>query len=235
MFDSMLGITEFLNDSTFVNNDTFNFNRYYNAGNFENNGQITATLDATNAGYWHNATGSQIDLNNNFTNGDSTSSTHNAILENDGFFTIGNNWRNLDTITGSSSGAFYIQNGTYNQGVMIGNFLFCDQTPTTGTEPIIDYNTGSIDTNITYCSVNIRTEDNSLLLSVFPNPVNDILYVTGKTINLIKLYDISGKQIFAKQVNKEKNRLEFGKIQPGIYFLKIFSNRKVSVKKIIVK
>ncbi|MCD6366999.1 MAG: T9SS type A sorting domain-containing protein [Bacteroidales bacterium] len=227
-------VTEFLNDSIFTNNDTFNFNRFYNTGTFENNGQINSTLDATNAGYWHNAQGAQIDLDNNFTNGDSLTTVHNAVFENDGVFNIGNSWSNLDTTKGSATGAFYIQNGTYNQGVMSGNFLFCDQTPTTTIEPIIDYNIGTIDTNITYCAVNIETENGLANISVFPNPAHSEFYVTGVNIQKVELFDISGKKIMSKQTTNDKIRFDVKNQSNGIYFLRVSFSDKNLVKKIVI-
>ena len=227
-------VTEFLNDSIFANNDTFNFNRFYNAGTFENTGQINSTLDATNAGYWHNAQGAQIDLDNNFTNGDSSTTVHNAVFENDGVFNIGDSWSNLDTTKGSATGAFYIQNGTYNQGVMTGNFLFCDQTPTTTIEPIIDYNIGTIDSNITYCAVNIESENEQANISVFPNPAHNEFYVTGVDIQKVELFDISGRKIMSKQVTNDKTRFDVKNQLNGIYFLRISFSDKNLVKKIVI-
>ena len=227
-------VTEFLNDSIFTNNDTFNFNRFYNAGTFENNGQINSTLDATNAGYWHNTQGAQIDLDNNFTNGDSSTTTHNAVFENDGVFNIGDSWTNLDTTKGSATGAFYIQNGTYNQGIMSGNFLFCDQTPTPTIEPIIDYNTGTIDTNITYCAVNIELENGLANILIFPNPAHNEFYVTGTNIQRVELFDISGRKIMSKQVVNDKIQIDVRNQFNGIYFLKISFPEGNLVKRIII-
>ena len=232
--DGTVTVTEFLNDSVFSNTDTFNFNRFYNAGTFENTGQVNSTLDATNAGYWHNAQGAQIDLDNNFTNGDSSLSTHNAVFENDGVFNIGDSWTNLDTTKGSATGAFYIQNGTYNQGVMTGNFLFCDQSPTTTIEPIIDYNTGTIDSNITYCAVNIESENGLSNISVFPNPAHNEFYVTGKNIRKAELFDIGGRKIISRQATNNKIRVDVKNQSNGIYFLRISSSDENLVKKIII-
>ncbi len=227
-------VTEFLNDSSFTNNEIFNFNRFYNAGNFENYSQVTGTLDATNAGYWHNVQGAQIDLSNNFTNGDSSTSTHNAVFENDGVFNIGDSWSNLDTIKGSSTGAFYIQNGTYNQGVMSGNFLFCDQTPTTTIEPIIDYNTGTIDTNITYCAVNIESENSLSNISIFPNPAQNEFFVTGINIQSVQLFDISGRKIMTKQATNNSVHFDVKNQSNGIYFLRISARGGNTVRKLII-
>lgn len=232
--DGIVTVTEFYNDSIFTNNNEFNFNRYYNAGNFENNGQINSTLDATNAGYWHNAQGAQIDLDNNFTNGDSSTTVHTAVFENDGVFNIGDSWSNLDTTKGSSTGAFYIQNGTYNEGVMMGNFLFCDQTPTTTIEPIIDYNLGTIDPNITYCAVNIELENNLANISIFPNPAQNELFVTGIDLQSVQVFDISGRKIMSKQTINGKVRFDVSNQSNGIYFLKIFTHEGNTVRKLII-
>ncbi|RKX20586.1 MAG: hypothetical protein DRP35_05825, partial [Candidatus Zixiibacteriota bacterium] len=227
-------VTEFLNEDLFTNNGNFNFNRFYNAGDFENHNQVTGTLDATNAGYWNNVQGAQIDLDNNFTNGDSSTTTHNAVFLNNGIFNIGDSWSNLDTTKGGATGAFYIQNGTYNQGVMSGNFLFCDQTPTTTIEPIIDYNIGTIDTNITYCAVNIESENELANISIFPNPAHSEFYVTGINIQRVELFDISGRKIMSKQVINDKIRFDVKNQSNGIYFLRVSFSDKNLVKKIVI-
>lgn len=232
--NGVVTVVEFLNDSTFTNNGTYTFNRYYNAGSFENYGQVTCTLDATNAGYWYNAQGSQTDLSNNFTNSDGISTTYTAVFENDGIFNIGNDWSNLDTTKGNSTGAFYIQGGTYNEGVMTGSFLFCDQTPTTTIEPIIDYNTGIIDSNITYCAVNIELENNLSTIRLFPNPTNKKFFVTGSDITKIQVLDIRGKILMSKQVTNGKISFDITNWTNGIYFVKIFSISGNLVKKLVI-
>lgn len=224
---------DFLNNSSFTNTGNFNFNRFYNAAYFENTNQVTGSLDATNAGYhWYNAVGATIDLSNNFTNGDSSSALI-AVFINDGIFNVGNNWSNQDSTIGSSTGAFYIQNGTYNQGIMKGYFLFCDQSPTTSIPPIIDYNIGSIDTNITYCSVNIEANklDDSIL--IYPIPAKDYFIVNGININKAELYDISGRMILSLYPDKDIFKVDVKTQRQGVYFFKIYTNLESKVVKLI--
>ncbi len=224
--------TDFLNDSNYTNTGTFNFTRFYNAYYFDNTNQMTGSVDATNAGYWHNFTGATIDLANNFTNGDSSTALV-AVFVNDGTFNIGDSWTNQDTTRGSSTGAFYIQNGTYNQGVMTGDFLFCDQSPTTAIPPIIDYNIGTIGPNITYCSVNIESNNSDNRFSIYPNPAKAYVMVDGKDITKAELFDISGRLVITMSPNSDNFKINLKDQNQGIYFLKLYSNSESKVVKLI--
>ncbi len=234
--EGTVSVTEMFNDSSYTNNGVFNFNRYYNNNYFINNDTINSTLDATNAGYWYNAYGAVINLDNNFTNGNTSNAYHTAVFVNNGDFFIGNSWHNADTTKGTQTGRFVVQNGSYNSGVMIGNFDFCDQTPIVSSAPFIDYNTGTVDANITYCAVGIKNNI-SYKIKIFPNPALDIINIKTN-YNLYKkidIYNILGKKVLSKTVNKNNNiyKLNIKQLKKGIYFIKIQTGKSIIIKKII--
>ena len=228
-------VTEMFNDSAYTNNGTFNFNRYYNNDYFVNNGTINSTFDATNAGYWYNANNATIDLNHNFTNGDTSNTYHTAVFVNNGNFNIGDSWHNADTTKGASTGSFIVQNGSYNTGVMIGSFDFCDQTPITTTTPFIDYNTGTIDTNITYCSVGIKNNKITDKIKIYPVPSPDFINIESniKLNNTLKVYNILGSVVTSLNINKQNNNLykiDIRNLKSGIYFIKINNQSKKIIR-----
>ncbi len=200
-------------------------------GNLINNGTINSTFDATNAGYWYNANNATIDLNHNFTNGDTSNTYHTAVFVNNGNFNIGDSWHNADTTKGASTGSFIVQNGSYNTGVMIGSFDFCDQTPITTTAPFIDYNTGTIDTNITYCSVGIKNNKITDKIKIYPVPSPDFINIESniKLNNTLKVYNILGSVVTSLNINKQNNNLykiDIRNLKSEIYFIKINNQSK---------
>lgn len=79
-------------------------------------------------------------------------------------------------------------------------------------------------TNSSYVSTNN--------ISVFPNPVSDILYVRGASnIFDVYLFDLTG-QIQYRSVNYTQNQLNISSLAPGIYILKINSGNTSFIQKI---
>ncbi len=75
-------------------------------------------------------------------------------------------------------------------------------------------------------------------VSIYPNPTGDILNITPKETNdvkisKIKLMDITGQQIFEKEFIGPADRIDLKDIPKGIYFLKIENNKEIIIDKII--
>ena len=78
-------------------------------------------------------------------------------------------------------------------------------------------------------------ELNNLLVSIFPNPTNtDFIYIKSSIAGYknIELFDINGRKIIQTKLSGDK--LNTGKLNSGIYLLKIMINGRVSFSKIIV-
>ena len=77
--------------------------------------------------------------------------------------------------------------------------------------------------------------DLSLNLSVYPNPISDILYINSDVqINMIKVSDITGKTIIQlNNVNDNNIKLPLQNIESGMYILSVKSNQRILVKKIV--
>lgn len=68
-------------------------------------------------------------------------------------------------------------------------------------------------------------------LSIYPNPVNDLLKINFKgNINKVEVINILGKVIHTQSKSKE---LDFQRVIPGVYNLKIYSNNNIFLKKLI--
>lgn len=88
-------------------------------------------------------------------------------------------------------------------------------------------------TPVNICATSL-TKNDIEGLNVFPNPVDDILFITSKN-NLeknIKLFDMTGKKVIDSKMNSEIN---ISSLKAGIYVAKITEMGKTATRKIIVK
>ena len=86
------------------------------------------------------------------------------------------------------------------------------------------------------CNLNINDVFYDSKITLYPNPVNDILTIRSEADKniTIELYDINGKKIFIKSVNKGVSQFDFTNLVKGIYFTK-FNNDDIDFTKIIIK
>lgn len=86
-------------------------------------------------------------------------------------------------------------------------------------------------------ATSLENQNLDAAFTVFPNPANDKLTVETSNISkenmVYQIQDVNGRIV--KQVSSEENRVSIptGKLNSGIYFLKIVSRRGVVVKKIV--
>jgi len=66
---------------------------------------------------------------------------------------------------------------------------------------------------------------------VYPNPTNDILYIKGKNIENIMIVDLAGRVIG----NYKSFVIDVSNYNKGIYFVKIYSEDKIHIDKIIIQ
>ncbi len=80
-------------------------------------------------------------------------------------------------------------------------------------------------------TASIEKTDVTLDFKVYPNPASDILYITSKgEIEAIKIINLSGKII---QTSKGTGALSIRDLSPGVYFVQVRINGKLSVAKFI--
>ncbi len=71
-------------------------------------------------------------------------------------------------------------------------------------------------------------------LKLFPNPVKDILTLTNDSpIDKIEIFNQIGQNILIENPEIESTSVNFSKFSKGIYFVKIYSNKKSTISKII--
>ena len=99
-----------------------------------------------------------------------------------------------------------------------------------------DYN-APIDTgiaNTTFQSLNNSSFEKDNSISIYPNPANSIVNIKAKsTLKSIELYDVQGRILQTKLVNKTNEIIDISTHSKGIYFLKITSDDGVKVEQIV--
>ena len=84
-------------------------------------------------------------------------------------------------------------------------------------------------------STTLSAVDNEIIeLKMYPNPTTG--YITfNKSIDLIQIFDITGKQIINFENIITNQELDISKLDTGYYIIKIFNDEEVQNKKLIVR
>lgn len=72
-------------------------------------------------------------------------------------------------------------------------------------------------------------------ISLYPNPVDDILKIRSKGINITKIEIFSGVGGKVKELKSNFKSIFLGDLTRGIYLIKIYSGKDYTVKKLIKK
>ena len=74
---------------------------------------------------------------------------------------------------------------------------------------------------------------------IYPNPGSGIVVIEIKSDkyfdNFLQVFDVLGKQLTAQTINADKTSIDLSGEGPGIYILKLMSNEKVVIRKIIIE
>ena len=85
--------------------------------------------------------------------------------------------------------------------------------------------------NLNY--TNLSNSD-SELINIYPNPTNSELNIYLNDLFSLEFYDISGKMLFNQNNLYKSFKLNTSNFNSGVYFIKIYSNKLVKTKKILV-
>ena len=88
--------------------------------------------------------------------------------------------------------------------------------------------------DFTYEELGVSVMELSLSSNIYPNPVKDILNVEAENIDLVELYDIYGRKLYSEE-KSDNVRIDMNNFSDGVYFVKIYSEGKSSVEKIMKK
>ena len=79
--------------------------------------------------------------------------------------------------------------------------------------------------------------DRTNLLSVFPNPANDKLFIQTNGISILKieLVDFTGKLVYTSNSLNQNNGIDISGLANGIYFVKAYTANRILTTKVIKK
>jgi ubiquitin len=97
---------------------------------------------------------------------------------------------------------------------------------------------GCYDTS--FCYSVLRSDANSISpkseVSVYPNPVNNLLNIYGEKINSIEIVNSIGQLVFSdssKESSDGLKQINLYELQQGLYFLKFYTNQNIILKKLL--
>ncbi|MFA5557294.1 MAG: T9SS type A sorting domain-containing protein [Flavobacteriaceae bacterium] len=95
------------------------------------------------------------------------------------------------------------------------------------------YMTYSYTDDVEECSLSTQSFTQNKI-NIYPNPVSDMLYfeTVDTVIEKVIIFDLSGRKVLEQN---EVNTISVSHLQKGSYLIKIFSDKGVQAKKIIVK
>ncbi|NBC56972.1 MAG: T9SS type A sorting domain-containing protein, partial [Bacteroidetes bacterium] len=99
-----------------------------------------------------------------------------------------------------------------------------------------DFTINTTGWDITVSCVSLSTNEFSKNeVSVYPNPVDNLLNISSKTaLSQLIIYDIKGKIVSKKSLNQELDtKMDLGSLGSGVYFIKLISENSSIVKRVI--
>jgi hypothetical protein len=75
------------------------------------------------------------------------------------------------------------------------------------------------------------------VLSIYPNPSDDIINIEFENINnaTIEIYNVSRKLIFSKSINSNVEKINISNFSKGIYIVKVIQNSAINTGKVVVR
>ena len=77
-------------------------------------------------------------------------------------------------------------------------------------------------------------ETDSKHMTLYPNPTNGLTLVQAEGIRQVNVYSLSGQQVLSCQAAGEKTVLDLKGLKPGVYFVKIDTDRGELVQKLVL-
>ncbi len=79
-------------------------------------------------------------------------------------------------------------------------------------------------------------ENGESAYSIYPNPTNGNIMISGSNINLVEVYNICGQKVMSVEANSSNVNVNMSELTTGVYMVKIVdSNSNATVKKVVKK
>jgi hypothetical protein len=215
----IVNVTWSLNNGNFINDNYHGGYAFTNNGTYNNNDSLILTGSTWNKAKFNNNTSGKVRLTKNFHN---YTPGNTAAYVNAGYVTVLDSWYNTDTVRGTSTGYFQVQDTSANSGRMIGNYTFCDLTPLTSQ---VDLNSGVIAGTINFsCAAGIK--ENELVESkIYPNPSGKVFNIRSDLELSIVISDVAGRIILEKTIPQGDHEIKLN-YPNGVYLVTLTDKQK---------
>ncbi len=138
------------------------------------------------------------------------------------------------TISANATGATYQWINCANNQAISGETNQSFTATTNGSYAVIVTQNGCSDTSECVSFNTIGLEENSLQLSLYPNPVAEKFNLeAGETISKIVIYDLTGKKVFEQSIQANVTTISVDQLTKGIYTLQVFGTQKSNTLRFI--
>ena len=80
---------------------------------------------------------------------------------------------------------------------------------------------------------NVSIEENSLAsVGIYPNPMNDILYIESDDVVSVTVFNAVGQQVLFVE---SRNEIDVAELSNGLYFVRLIDNKGNTITKKIIK
>ena len=103
------------------------------------------------------------------------------------------------------------------------------------TSAVVIGDNGTILKNSTISTVGVNDVDNLLELSIYPNPVVDLITIRSNSLmNSVVLFDLKGDVLYQEtNFNSQNKTIDFSSLPAGVYLLSVNSTNGKSLQKIV--
>lgn len=86
----------------------------------------------------------------------------------------------------------------------------------------------------TYEELSVGIDENNIAFNIYPNPAKDCINIEAENIELVEVYDVYGRKLYSENAD-DNITINMNNFANGIYFVKIYSEGKTAVEKIVKK
>ncbi len=147
---------------------------------------------------------------------------------------------NTNSFGSASAMEDYIQWGSANhqrESVAVSKGIWGDDTFINSAPPFQYTGNGSQDGVVFWSTLSVNDFDNSIRVSLFPNPAHDTLNIQLNNLitdGTIQIFDVLGKQVFSQFiVANQPSEIDVAQWNNGIYLIKISSENTNEVKRFV--
>ena len=118
-----------------------------------------------------------------------------------------------------------------------GSFMICGQSSSNISGDKTENSRGEADFWIIKHAATLGLEENlfNTEITLYPNPVKNTLQLNtqDQTINQINIYTITGSKILQLEVNTVSPTVDVSSLASGVYYVQLYSGKKIAVKKFV--